>query len=250
MDVRKGLRNPSCSPVFISGSCSELLSGNLFLLGVHAGLGLGEASVIMEEINRSGGNAGACHGQMYNMGTLLRHGNAARPETARLDIRFSDLDWSASLGPQAIELHADGRCLLSLAFDGLHAGCDAPTELFGPHVIPGDVLQRLDAWLPGLWTLPCVDNATSGLPERLPLTVMLPTIVPSLGASADGWRARAEIWRDRRVIVDSGPPIARWDLPGGGERLYAESVGVTHVFVGGTDTITVRGATAGADTPS
>jgi acyl-CoA dehydrogenase len=40
-----------------------------------AGLGLGEASVIMEEINRSGGNAGACHGQMYNMGTLLRHGS-------------------------------------------------------------------------------------------------------------------------------------------------------------------------------
>ncbi len=39
-----------------------------------AGLGLAEASVIMEEINRSGGNSGACHGQMYNMGTLLRHG--------------------------------------------------------------------------------------------------------------------------------------------------------------------------------
>ena len=41
-----------------------------------AGLGLAEASVIMEEINRSGGNSGACHGQMYNMGTLLRHGSA------------------------------------------------------------------------------------------------------------------------------------------------------------------------------
>ena len=40
-----------------------------------SGLGLSEASVIMEEINRSGGNAGACHGQMYNMGTLLRHGS-------------------------------------------------------------------------------------------------------------------------------------------------------------------------------
>ncbi|MGE3290304.1 MAG: acyl-CoA dehydrogenase family protein, partial [Geminicoccaceae bacterium] len=40
-----------------------------------AGLGLAEASVIMEEINRCGGNAGACHGQMYNMGTLLRHGS-------------------------------------------------------------------------------------------------------------------------------------------------------------------------------
>jgi len=43
-----------------------------------SGLGLTEASVIMEEINLSGGNAGACHGQMYNMGTLLRHGSLAQ----------------------------------------------------------------------------------------------------------------------------------------------------------------------------
>ncbi len=41
-----------------------------------SGLGLAEASVIMEEINRAGGNSGACHGQMNNMGTLLRHGSA------------------------------------------------------------------------------------------------------------------------------------------------------------------------------
>lgn len=40
-----------------------------------AGLGLTEASIIMEEINRAGGNSGACHGQMYNMNTLLRHGS-------------------------------------------------------------------------------------------------------------------------------------------------------------------------------
>jgi acyl-CoA dehydrogenase len=45
-----------------------------------SGLGLAEASVIMEEINRSGGNSGACHGQMYNMGTLVRHGS---PEQKR-----------------------------------------------------------------------------------------------------------------------------------------------------------------------
>jgi acyl-CoA dehydrogenase len=43
-----------------------------------SGLGLTEASVIMEEINRCGGNSGACHGQMYNMGTLLRHGSQAQ----------------------------------------------------------------------------------------------------------------------------------------------------------------------------
>ncbi len=41
-----------------------------------SGLGLAQASVIMEEINVSGGNAGSCHGLMYNMGTLLRHGSA------------------------------------------------------------------------------------------------------------------------------------------------------------------------------
>ena len=39
------------------------------------GLGVGEACVILEEINRSGGNAAACHAQMYTMGTLLRHGS-------------------------------------------------------------------------------------------------------------------------------------------------------------------------------
>ncbi|QYD73654.1 acyl-CoA/acyl-ACP dehydrogenase [Paraburkholderia edwinii] len=45
-----------------------------------SGLGLTEASVIMEEINRAGGNSGACHGQMYNMGTLLRHGSQEQKE--------------------------------------------------------------------------------------------------------------------------------------------------------------------------
>ena len=44
------------------------------------GLGLTAASVIMEEINRCGGNAGAVHGQMYNMGTLLRSGSTAQKE--------------------------------------------------------------------------------------------------------------------------------------------------------------------------
>ncbi|MFO1349567.1 MAG: acyl-CoA dehydrogenase family protein [Gammaproteobacteria bacterium] len=40
-----------------------------------SGLGIGEASIILEEINRSGGNAGACHAQMYTMGTVLKHGS-------------------------------------------------------------------------------------------------------------------------------------------------------------------------------
>lgn len=44
------------------------------------GASLTEASVILEEINRSGANSGACHAQMYSMGTLLRHGS---PEQKR-----------------------------------------------------------------------------------------------------------------------------------------------------------------------
>ena len=42
------------------------------------GLSLTEASVILEEINLSGANSGACHAQMYIMGTLLRHGSASQ----------------------------------------------------------------------------------------------------------------------------------------------------------------------------
>ncbi len=43
-----------------------------------SGLGVMEASIILEEVNRSGGNAAACHAQMYIMGTLLRHGSDAQ----------------------------------------------------------------------------------------------------------------------------------------------------------------------------
>ena len=61
-----------------------------------SGLGVCEASVIMEEINRAGGNAGACHGQMYNMGTLLRHGSAEQkakylPRIARGELRLQSM---------------------------------------------------------------------------------------------------------------------------------------------------------------
>ena len=58
-----------------------------------AGLGIMEAALILEEINRSGGNGGACHAQMYIMGTLLRHGSEAQkkqylPKIATGDLRL------------------------------------------------------------------------------------------------------------------------------------------------------------------
>ena len=42
------------------------------------GLGVADASIVLEEINRSGGSAAACHAQMYTMGALLRHGGEAQ----------------------------------------------------------------------------------------------------------------------------------------------------------------------------
>lgn len=61
-----------------------------------SGLGLAEATVVMEEINRSGANSGACHGQMYNMGTLLRHGSDAQksrflPKIATGELRLQSM---------------------------------------------------------------------------------------------------------------------------------------------------------------
>ena len=61
-----------------------------------SGLGLAEASVVMEEINRRGGNSGACHGQMYNMNTLLRHGSEAQkrqylPKIASGELRLQSM---------------------------------------------------------------------------------------------------------------------------------------------------------------
>jgi acyl-CoA dehydrogenase len=58
-----------------------------------AGLGIAEASIILEEINRNGGNAATAHAQMYIMGTVLRHGSAEQkqrylPQVARGELRF------------------------------------------------------------------------------------------------------------------------------------------------------------------
>src|SRR5881275_1989228 len=57
------------------------------------GASLTEASVILEEINRSGANSGACHAQMYTMGALLRHGSAEQkrrylPQIASGELRL------------------------------------------------------------------------------------------------------------------------------------------------------------------
>lgn len=61
-----------------------------------SGLGLAEASVILEEVNRCGGNSGTVHGQMYNMFTLLRNGSEAQkrfylPKLASGELRLQSM---------------------------------------------------------------------------------------------------------------------------------------------------------------
>lgn len=61
-----------------------------------SGLGLLEASVILEEVNCCGGNAGFVHGQMYNMATLLKHGSEAQksailPKLASGELRLQSM---------------------------------------------------------------------------------------------------------------------------------------------------------------
>jgi acyl-CoA dehydrogenase len=61
-----------------------------------SGLNLAEASVIMEEINHAGGNSGACHGQMYVMNVLVRHGSEQQkrdylPQIAAGNLRLQSM---------------------------------------------------------------------------------------------------------------------------------------------------------------
>jgi len=62
-----------------------------------AGLGIEQASVVLEEINASGGNAAACHAQMYTMGTLVRHGSAEQKQR-----------WLPQIAAGALRLQAFG----------------------------------------------------------------------------------------------------------------------------------------------
>ncbi len=81
------------------------------------GLSVTEASVILEEINRAGANSGACHAQMYVMGTVLRHGSAEQkrrylPGIAAGDLRlqsFAVTEPTAGTDTTKIKTYAERR---------------------------------------------------------------------------------------------------------------------------------------------
>ena len=103
-----------------------------------SGLGLTEATVVMEEINRSGGNAGHCHGQMYNMGTLLRHGSKAQKDLYLPKIASGELRLQSMARDRADDRHRhdeaeddrrqEGRPLRRQRPEGL----DQPRPAFRP----------------------------------------------------------------------------------------------------------------------
>ncbi|MDH3224947.1 MAG: acyl-CoA/acyl-ACP dehydrogenase [Gemmatimonadota bacterium] len=81
------------------------------------GLGIAEACVILEEINRSGANSAACHAQMYTMGTILRHGSDEQkarylPAIARGELRlqaFAVTEPDAGSDTTSIQTSAEKR---------------------------------------------------------------------------------------------------------------------------------------------
>jgi len=89
LDSRRGYPEKFVQALTIAGYLATLIPEEYG----GAGLGVTEAAIILEEIHRSGGNAGACHAQMYIMGTLLRHGSTEQkrkylPSIASGEIRL------------------------------------------------------------------------------------------------------------------------------------------------------------------
>ncbi|MDE3229783.1 MAG: acyl-CoA/acyl-ACP dehydrogenase [Chloroflexota bacterium] len=78
------------------------------------GMGLAEASVIVEEINHAGGNAGPYHAQMYTMGTLLRHGSEEQKRTFLPAIAAGELRLQA-FGVTEPEAGADTTSITTMA---------------------------------------------------------------------------------------------------------------------------------------
>ena len=122
-----------------------------------SGLSLTEASVIMEEINRAGGNSGACHGQMYVMGCVLRHGSAEQknrilPAIAKGTLRMQSMEQQVDTAyafangvfprsPRIASISISGGVGVLMADAAARAGLQLPTP-------PAAVQQQIKALIP------------------------------------------------------------------------------------------------------
>ena len=107
------------------------------------GLGVTEASVILEEINRSGANSGACHAQMYIMGTLLRHGSAEQkqrylPEIAAGKLRLQSFAVTEpASGTDTTQIQTIAGAGRRPLHDQWAEGVDLASAAFGPDAAAG-----------------------------------------------------------------------------------------------------------------
>ena len=108
------------------------------------GLGLGDAALILQEINHQGCNSGACHAQMYIMGTILRHGSEEQkqrylPAIAAGDLRlqaFGVTEPDAGSNTLALRTRAERQAGRRLARERAE-DLDEPLRALRPHAAAG-----------------------------------------------------------------------------------------------------------------
>jgi len=189
-----------------------------------AGLGVTEASAILEEINASGGNGAACHAQMYVMGTILRHGSDEQKRR-----------WLPQIADGSMRLQAFGITEPTAGSDTTHIQTVAERtaegfvvrgqKVFTSRALQSDLMLLLARTAP----LETVDRSTEGLSVFLvdlreagdavvirPLATMMnhattEVFIDGLRLSADaligregaGWRAILDAMNAERILIAS-----------------------------------------------
>lgn len=120
------------------------------------GLGVREAAVILEEINRSGGSATACHAQMYTMGALLRHGSEQQKRRYLPDIAAGELRLQSFAVTEADAGSDTSRIRTSARREGDHYVING-TKTYISRVEQTDLIMLLCR------TSPAGDKRTDGL---------------------------------------------------------------------------------------
>jgi alkylation response protein AidB-like acyl-CoA dehydrogenase len=191
-----------------------------------SGLGMSEASIVLEEINRSGGNAAAAHAQMYVMGALLRHGSEAQKQRYLPSIASGELRLQA-FGVTEPDAGSETTAIKTFA---RRAGDDyvingqkvfiSRTEhsdlmLLLARTTPYDELEDKTRGL-SLFLVDLREAVAAGQIEIRPLDMMInhhstqlyinDLVVPAenlIGAEGEGFRHVIDGWNAERILVAS-----------------------------------------------